>query len=183
MSLEPPAHASQWCAAVEICVYSPLSQKTLFAFPNTLLSSREFWRIWKFQEVNWGCQESSTRLIISVDSRRKKQAGWLSKADKQMARAQVKWTECRLPNSPASKVIKHHDAAADFIIDLMSVCHDEEEGDNKSNASLPFKCEILFDDMYQNWLREENGKDIQVFTKVLKDNSIYVFPEDYKDKK
>jgi hypothetical protein len=62
--------------------------------------------LWKIQEVNWGCQESSTRLIISVDCRRKKQAGWLSNAEKQMAWAQVKWTTYWLPNSSASNAIK-----------------------------------------------------------------------------
>ena len=60
----------------DIYVYPLPGQKRLSTFPNFLpASTREFWMVWKIQEVNWGCQESSSRLIISVDSRRKEAGG------------------------------------------------------------------------------------------------------------
>lgn len=114
----------------DIYVYCLLSQKCLFAFPNILPgSTREFWMVWKIQEVNWGCQESSSRLIISVDSRRKRSR--LAGRVMQVSR----WCGHKLNELQIGfqtllhlKPSKQRDVATDFIINSKNIYHEGREG-------------------------------------------------------
>jgi hypothetical protein len=97
ISLEPQAHASQWCSAVELCADSPIKPKDslcLSKYTSKLqrileameISGSELRLPGILNQVNHLCrlEEKETGWLAGW------LAGWLSNVDKQMARAQVK---------------------------------------------------------------------------------------------